>query len=264
MPSPRVVLAISGGVDSAVAAVLLQRAGLRRAGPVHAQLGRGRRRLLHGRAGLPGRAPGLRGTRHPAAPRDLRCGIPRAGVPAFPRRTRAGRTPNPDVACNREIKFGVCLEHAQPTGRRPASPPVTTPRIALRADLLRGVDAGKDQTYFLHAVPRRDAGADAVPPRRPAQGRGPPARPRAGLPVHDKRDSTGICFIGERPFARVPRDLPARARPGRSRPPTASGSARIAGSRSTRWASAGARRRRLRGAAESPGTWPPSDLPTTP
>lgn len=116
----------------------------------------------------------------------------------------AGRTPNPDVLCNREIKFGVCFDHMQRLGAawiatghyaRSSHGP-TGPR------LLKAVDSAKDQSYFLHQVapaalartlfPLGDLRKEAV--RRIARD--------AGLPVFDKPDSTGICFIGERPFAR--------------------------------------------------------------
>jgi tRNA-specific 2-thiouridylase len=116
--------------------------------------------------------------------------------------SRAGLTPNPDVLCNREIKFGECLQHA----RRLGGDVLATghyAQIIAGADgpeLHKGVDAGKDQSYFLHGV-RREAFAHAMLPlgglhkqqvRELAHA--------AGLPVAAKRDSTGICFIGERPF----------------------------------------------------------------
>jgi tRNA-specific 2-thiouridylase len=115
---------------------------------------------------------------------------------------RAGRTPNPDVLCNREIKFGTFREYA----RRLGGTSVATghyARIAVadgHAQLFKAADTGKDQSYFLHAV-SRDALAETVFPlgnmqksdvRRLARDR--------GLAVAEKRDSTGICFIGERPF----------------------------------------------------------------
>jgi tRNA-uridine 2-sulfurtransferase len=125
---------------------------------------------------------------------------------------RAGRTPNPDVLCNREIKFGVCFEHAMRLGAdfiatghyaRVVQAPAT--------QLLRAADHGKDQTYFLHAVPA-DALAKTLFPigelqksevRRIAK--------QLALPTHDKKDSTGICFIGERPFAEfLSKYLPAQ------------------------------------------------------
>ena len=123
---------------------------------------------------------------------------------------RAGVTPNPDVLCNREIKFGSFLAHA----RRLGGALIATGHYA-RTDgsgrLLRAADAGKDQTYFLHAVP-----AAALRQARFPLGGLLKAEVRAiakasGLPNHDRKDSTGICFIGERPFAEfLGRHLPDR------------------------------------------------------
>ncbi|HUD97308.1 MAG TPA: tRNA 2-thiouridine(34) synthase MnmA [Woeseiaceae bacterium] len=115
---------------------------------------------------------------------------------------RAGRTPNPDVLCNREIKFGTFRQYA----RRLGGTCLATghyARIASadgQAQLFKAADTGKDQSYFLHAV-SREALADTVFPlgnmQKPEVRR--LARDR-GLAVAEKRDSTGICFIGERPF----------------------------------------------------------------
>jgi len=115
---------------------------------------------------------------------------------------RRGRTPNPDVLCNREIKFGDCLNHAlRLGGERLATGHYA--RLVPGADgmeLHKAIDAGKDQSYFLHAVARERFAAALMPlgdlhkPEVRALAR------EAGLPVADKRDSTGICFIGERPF----------------------------------------------------------------
>ena len=115
---------------------------------------------------------------------------------------RAGRTPNPDVLCNREIKFGVFREYAKRLGGdylatgHYARVDVSNGEVSL----LKGADRGKDQSYFLHAV-SADALAETLLPlgdmlktdvRRMAHDH--------GLAVYDKKDSTGICFIGERPF----------------------------------------------------------------
>jgi tRNA-uridine 2-sulfurtransferase len=113
---------------------------------------------------------------------------------------RAGVTPNPDVLCNREIKFGSFLRHAQRLG----AARIATGHYA-RTDgsgrLLRAADAGKDQTYFLHAV-SREALRQAIFPLGDLQKTEVRAIAKAnGLPNHDRKDSTGICFIGERPFA---------------------------------------------------------------
>jgi tRNA-uridine 2-sulfurtransferase len=125
---------------------------------------------------------------------------------------RAGRTPNPDVLCNREIKFGVCFDYA----RRLGADWVATghyarvePAPAVR--LLRARDASKDQSYFLHAMPAQ-ALARALFPIGEMQKSEVRAKARElALPVFDKKDSTGICFIGERPFAEfLERYLPAQ------------------------------------------------------
>jgi len=121
----------------------------------------------------------------------------------------AGRTPNPDVLCNREIKFGACFDYA----RRLGAGLVATGHYAStdgNGALLRAVDEAKDQTYFLLGVgaatlrrtlfPIGDLEKQGV--RRIAD--------RHGLPNHAKPDSTGICFIGERPF----REFLARYLPG--------------------------------------------------
>lgn len=113
---------------------------------------------------------------------------------------RAGITPNPDVLCNREIKFGSFLHHALRLGAER----IATGHYA-RTDghgrLLRAADADKDQTYFLHAV-SRSALQRTLFPLGPLLKREVRALAKAnGLPNHDRKDSTGICFIGERPFA---------------------------------------------------------------
>lgn len=115
---------------------------------------------------------------------------------------RAGHTPNPDVLCNREIKFGDCLHHAQRLG---AAQLATGHYARLVAgpdgpELHKGVDEGKDQSYFLNAVPRERLGSALMPLGELHKQQVRELARAAGLPVADKRDSTGICFIGERPF----------------------------------------------------------------
>lgn len=113
-----------------------------------------------------------------------------------------GRTPNPDVLCNREIKFGACFEHAMRLG----ADLVATGHYARidrshGVELQKGLDDAKDQSYFLHAVKQEALGKTLFPV---GHLRKEEVRMRAqslGLAVHDKKDSTGICFIGERPFA---------------------------------------------------------------
>ena len=120
----------------------------------------------------------------------------------FLREYAAGRTPNPDVLCNAEIKFRAFLDHALKLGAQH----IATGHYAGvrerdgRFELLRAADAGKDQSYFLHRLSQAQlsrvlfplAGYQKSEVRRMAG--------VAGLGNHAKKDSTGICFIGERPF----------------------------------------------------------------
>lgn len=115
---------------------------------------------------------------------------------------RAGRTPNPDVMCNREIKFGVCLDYARRLGavRFATGHYARTEERDGRHYLCKARDRNKDQSYFLHSIDR-----DVLPDILFPLGDMPKDQVRArasaaALPVHDKPDSTGICFIGERPF----------------------------------------------------------------
>lgn len=126
---------------------------------------------------------------------------------------RAGRTPNPDVMCNKEIKFKAFLDHALALG----ADGIATGHYARiehrkgRCVMLAGLDDNKDQTYFLytlgqHALARTRfplGGLHKSEVRRIAR--------EAGFANHAKKDSTGLCFIGERPFrAFLNRYLPAQ------------------------------------------------------
>ncbi len=115
---------------------------------------------------------------------------------------RAGRTPNPDVLCNREIKFKTFLQHAQGLGAEKIATGhyARIDQVDGRYRLLRGLDANKDQSYFLYTLGQQQLAATVFP-----IGELPKSEVRrlardAGLPTHAKKDSTGICFIGERDF----------------------------------------------------------------
>ncbi len=206
-PSARIVVGLSGGVDSAVAALRLVRAG-------HEVVGLFMKNWedddsltrCSAEADVAAAA---------AVAEHLGITLHRANFAAAYRREvfdralaelRAGRTPNPDILCNRHIKFDRFLHHAR---ERLGADAVATghyARLGTAEDggptLLRGVDPGKDQSYFLAGVPRA-----ALPQVRFPLGDTPKAAVReearsAGLPNAERPDSTGICFIGERDFAR--------------------------------------------------------------
>ncbi|MDE0853319.1 MAG: tRNA 2-thiouridine(34) synthase MnmA [Nevskia sp.] len=115
---------------------------------------------------------------------------------------RAGKTPNPDVLCNREVKFQPFREHALRLG----ADFIATGHYARleQADdgprLLRAVDENKDQTYFLAAVAREHFQRVLFPIGGLSKPMVREIARRAGLPNHRRKDSTGICFIGEREF----------------------------------------------------------------
>jgi len=115
---------------------------------------------------------------------------------------RAGRTPNPDILCNAEIKFRAFLDHALAMGAdRIATGHYA--RVRSRAgcvELLRGIDPTKDQSYFLYRLSQEQLGRTLFPIGHLPKHEVRLLAREHGLAVHAKRDSTGICFIGERPF----------------------------------------------------------------
>jgi len=114
----------------------------------------------------------------------------------------AGRTPNPDVLCNAEIKFKAFLDHALAMGAsRIATGHYAGVREAEgRYELLKGADPAKDQSYFLHRLRQAQLARVVFPLASLRKSEVRRIAREAGLPVYAKKDSTGICFIGERPF----------------------------------------------------------------
>jgi len=115
---------------------------------------------------------------------------------------KKGRTPNPDILCNREIKFKTFLDHADDLGAEF----IATGHYVRKGEsngeyrLLKGIDANKDQSYFLYAIKQAQLARSLFPLGELEK---PEVREMAaelGLEVHDKKDSTGICFIGEKRF----------------------------------------------------------------
>ncbi len=137
----------------------------------------------------------------------------------FLREYQAGRTPNPDVLCNAEIKFKAFLDHAMGLGAEYIATGHYA-RVRHGADgvqLLRGVDAGKDQSYFLHRLNQLQLQRTLFPVGELPKSEVRRIAAEIGLPNARKKDSTGICFIGERPFREfLNRYLPTHPGPMRT------------------------------------------------
>ena len=218
--APRVVVGMSGGVDSSVAALLLQRAGMPLAGLFmrnwdedeggDCRAGDDRRDAVAvcGRLGIP--------IHFRDFSREYWAGV----FEHFLAEYASGRTPNPDVLCNREIKFRHFLDAARALG----ADEIATGHYARiahaggRHRLLRAADRGKDQSYFLHQLGQAQLAATRFPLGELHKAEVRRLAADAGLPTAAKKDSTGICFIGERDFRDfLGRYLPAQ--PGEIRDP---------------------------------------------
>tara|TARA_B100001250_G_scaffold414631_1_gene455021 strand:- start:21272 stop:22381 length:1110 start_codon:yes stop_codon:yes gene_type:complete len=115
-----------------------------------------------------------------------------------------GRTPNPDILCNRNIKFGVLQEYIKRLGGKYLATGHYA-KVLIKQNksyLLKGKDANKDQSYFLHAVNSYDLENVVFPLGDKYKEEVREIAIKSGLHVAKKKDSTGICFIGERPFAK--------------------------------------------------------------
>jgi tRNA-specific 2-thiouridylase len=199
----RVVVGMSGGVDSSVAALLMKRAGYEVVGLFMKnwedddddEYCSTRQDLVDAAAAADVLGIELEAVNFSAQYKDR-------VFAEFLREYAAGRTPNPDVLCNAEIKFRAFLDHAMRLG----AATIATGHYARvrktcgRFELLRGKDAGKDQSYFLHRLNQDQLARVAFPVGEMKKAEVRRLAQTAGLPNHAKKDSTGICFIGERPF----------------------------------------------------------------
>jgi tRNA-specific 2-thiouridylase len=205
---------MSGGVDSSVAALLLQRQGVPLAGlfmrnwnedesgDCRAEDDRRDAVAVSGRLGIP--------IHFRDFSREYWAGVFEHFLAEYAR----GRTPNPDVLCNREIKFKHFLDAAHELGAEA----IATGHYARVAQnvgtyrLLRARDRSKDQTYFLHQLGQAQLAATRFPLGDLEKSEVRRIAAEARLPTAAKKDSTGICFIGERDFREfLARYLPAQA-----------------------------------------------------
>ncbi len=120
----------------------------------------------------------------------------------FLREYQAGRTPNPDVLCNAEIKFKAFLDHAMRLGAEKIATGhyARVREVGGQFQLLKGLDPAKDQSYFLHRLNQAQLSRTLFPVGELAKTEVRRIAAEIGLPNAKKKDSTGICFIGERPF----------------------------------------------------------------
>jgi tRNA-specific 2-thiouridylase len=199
----KIVVGMSGGVDSAVAALLLKRAG-------HDVVGlfmknwedddddeycSTREDLIDAVSAAEKIGIDIEAVNFAAEYRER-------VFATFLAEYKAGRTPNPDVLCNAEIKFKAFLDHAMVLGAER----IATGHYARVEEregsfaLLKGLDPSKDQSYFLHRLTQAQLSRTLFPVGHLLKSDVRRIAREAGLPNHAKRDSTGICFIGERPF----------------------------------------------------------------
>jgi len=188
-----VFVGLSGGVDSAVTAALLQRAGENVTGV-----------FIKGwyPPGMPctwseDRRDAMRVAAHLRIPfytLDASDAYRRGVIDYLLREYKAGRTPNPDIMCNREVKFGAFYDYARAQG----ADSIATGHYAQVNDgtLMRGIDPQKDQSYFLWAVPKTALEHTLFPLGSMHKSEVRKLAERFALPNARKRDSQGICFLG--------------------------------------------------------------------
>jgi tRNA-uridine 2-sulfurtransferase len=199
----RIVVGMSGGVDSSVAALLLKRQGFEVVGLFMKnwedddddEYCSTRQDLIDAAAAADVIGVELEAVNFSEQYKDR-------VFADFLREYSAGRTPNPDVLCNAEIKFRAFLDHAVSLGARNiATGHYARVRPAYGGfELLKAKDPSKDQSYFLYRLTQEQLARVVFPLGELKKAEVRRIAEEAGLPNFAKKDSTGICFIGERPF----------------------------------------------------------------
>ena len=198
----KVVVGMSGGVDSSVAALLLKRAGHEVVGLFMKNWEDDDDEQCSTRQDLIDAAAAADVIGVPLEAVNFAAEYRQRVFASFLAEYAAGRTPNPDVLCNAEIKFRAFLDHAMQLGAQW----IATGHYARlreydgRLELLRGADGAKDQSYFLHRLTQAQLARVMFPVGELKKAEVRRVAAEAGLANHAKKDSTGICFIGERPF----------------------------------------------------------------
>jgi tRNA-specific 2-thiouridylase len=195
----KILVALSGGVDSAVSASLLKKAGFEVEG-------------AYMRCWSEGPYCSAEQDQADAARVATKLGIPfhvfdfekeyrQAVIDYFFKEYEAGRTPNPDVMCNKEIKFGLFLDKAKSLGfDLIATGHYARVTNGLGYHLRTGLDKSKDQSYFLYRVGQEQLASAIFPVGHLKKSQVRALATKMGLPVASKPDSTGICFIGPAPI----------------------------------------------------------------
>jgi tRNA-uridine 2-sulfurtransferase len=203
MAKPRIVVGLSGGVDSSVAALLLKEQGYEVIGLFMKNWeDDDDEKYCSSRVDLVDAASVADQIGIELEAVNFSADYKERVFGEFLREYQAGRTPNPDVLCNAEIKFRSFLDHALAMGaERIATGHYAQVReVDGLVQLLKAEDGTKDQSYFLYRLDQSQLAKTIFPLGKLYKREVREIARKAGLPNHDKKDSTGICFIGERPF----------------------------------------------------------------